>query len=340
MKARRIMACVVVVAVGALAVIGWSRSTQPAVSAATNGAATPATQSGIPGIVAKLSPSVVTIMTTTGLGSGVVWSSDGTIVTADHVVTGSTQVTIQFEDGKIVDGLVVAGDPTTDLAVVKANRTGLPAATFSKTPPKVGDLAVAIGSPLGFENTANAGIVSGLGRSFPGTPGQTPTSLDLLQTDADISPGDSGGALIDAQGQVIGINEAYIPPSAGAVSIGFATRATTVEQVIPQLLKTGKAVHPYFGAQLSELTPQTAQQLNVGANAGMAVQAVVPGGPAANAGIQVGDVITAMDKTQVLTTVDFITALRSHQPGDVVTVTLVRGTTTLAAKVTLSEQPG
>jgi serine protease DegQ len=338
MKARRVTGWIIVVVVAALAVVGWTRSTNSSGSTAS-AAAAPATNGGIPAIVSKLSPSVVTIITNSGLGSGVVWSSNGTIVTADHVVTGFTQVTIQYEDGKLGNGQVLAGDPITDLAVVKADRTGLPAATFAKTSPKVGDLAVAVGSPLGFENTANAGIVSGLGRSFPGTPGQSPTTLDLLQTDADISPGDSGGALIDAQGQVMGINEAYIPPSAGAVSIGFATPATTVNDIVPQLLKTGQAVHPYFGAQLSELAPSTAQQLNVGTSAGMVVQGVVAGGPAANAGIQVGDVITAMDKTPVPTVVAFVTALRSHKPGDVVTVTLVRGATNITATVTLTEQP-
>jgi S1-C subfamily serine protease len=163
--------------------------------------------------------------------------------------------------------------------------------------------------------------------------------LDLLQTDADISPGDSGGALIDAQGQVIGINEAYIPPSAGAVSIGFATPATTVENIVPQLLKNGVAVHPYFGAQLSEITPQTAPQTSGGPSAGLAVLSVVTGGPAGNAGIQTGDVVTAMDKTQLATVVEFITALRSHKPGDVVTVTILRGTATLPVSVTLTEQP-
>jgi serine protease DegQ len=244
MNLRRVAGLVVVVALAALAVAGWSRSTNASQATNTSGstssaeAVAPAAELGIPAIVSKLSPSVVTIIAGNRLGSGVVWSSDGTIVTANHVVTGSSQVKVQFEHGKLVNGHVLAGDPITDLAVVKTDRNGLSAATFAKTSPEVGALAVAIGSPLGFENTANAGIVSGLGRSFPGTPGQTPEMLDLLQTDADISPGDSGGALIDARGQVIGINEAYVPPSEGAVSVGFATPATTVNHVVPQLLKS------------------------------------------------------------------------------------------------------
>lgn len=226
------------VVVAGLAVAGWARPTNTAGTAAS---AAPAAEMGIPAIVSKVTPSVVTITTSSGLGSGVVWSRDGTIVTADHVVTGSTHVTIELANGKLVNGRVLAEDPIADVAVVKADRTGLPPATFAKQLPKVGAVAIAIGSPLGFTNTANAGIVSGLGRSFPGSPGQTPVPLDLLQTDADISPGDSGGALVDAKGHVIGINEAYIPPSEGAVSIGFATPATTVSRIVGQLLKHSKA---------------------------------------------------------------------------------------------------
>jgi serine protease DegQ len=337
---RRVIAGVIIgTCAAAIVVAGWSTSTNRTPTTAKAGAVVPAAQPGIPALVSKTSPSVVTILTNDGLGSGVVWSSDGNIVTANHVVTGSKRVTVQFEDGKTVKGATIAGDPITDLAVVKVDRTGLPAATFAKATPRVGALAVAIGSPLGFENTVNAGIVSGLGRSFPSAPGQPPTMLDLIQTDADIAPGDSGGALVDARGQVIGINEAYIPPSAGAVSIGFATPATTVLDIVPQLLERGRAVHPSFGAQLSQLTPDTAQQLDVGTDAGMVVQGVTAGGPAAGAGIQPGDVITAMDTTQSPTTAAFATALRSHQPGDAVTVTIVRGTSTLTPKVTLGEQP-
>jgi S1-C subfamily serine protease len=336
MSRRGVAVAIIGVCVAVVAAAGWSKSTN---GAASQRAVAPAAQPGIPALVSKLSPSVVTILTNDGLGSGVVWSSDGLIVTADHVVSGSKQVAVQFADGKTVRGAVVAGDRITDLAVVKVGRTGLPAATFAKATPRVGALAVAIGSPFGFENSANAGIVSGLGRSFPGSPGQSPTTLDLIQTDADIAPGDSGGALVDAHGRVIGINEAYIPPSAGAVSIGFATPARTVIDIVPQLLRRGWAVHPSIGAQLSELTPDTAQQLHVGTDAGMVVRAVTAGGPAAGAGIQPGDVITAVGTTSSPTTVAFARALRAHEPGDVVTITIVRGTSTVTPTVTVGEQP-
>jgi len=336
MSRRVVVGAIIGVCVAVVAVAGWSTSTN---GAARQRAVAPAAQPGIPALVSKLSPAVVTILTSDGLGSGVVWSSDGLIVTADHVVRGSTQVAVQFADGKTVRGAVVAGDRITDLAVVKVHRAGLPAATFAKAMPRVGALAVAIGSPFGFENSANAGIVSGLGRSFPGPPGQAPTALDLIQTDADIAPGDSGGALVDADGRVIGINEAYIPPSAGAVSIGFATPATTVIDIVPELLERGRVMHPSIGAQLSELTPDTAHQLHVGTDAGMVVLRVTDGGPAAGAGIQPGDVITALGTTRSPTSTAFVSALRAHEPGDVVTVTVVRGTSTITPELTVSEQP-
>jgi S1-C subfamily serine protease len=248
MRTRRVAGGFIVVVVAALAIAGWTRAPSVTGAATSVGPVTLLTPPpSIPDLVSKLSPSVVTISTTTGIGSGVVWAADGTIVTANHVVTGSTQVTVELADGKLVSGRVLAGDPMTDLAVLKVDRAGLQAAVFANTPPRVGDLAVAMGSPLGLANTATAGIISGLGRSAPGTPGQSPTLLGLLQTDADISPGDSGGALIDAEGQVMGINEAYIPPAEGAVSIGFATPATTVNVVVPRLLENSKAVREYSG---------------------------------------------------------------------------------------------
>jgi S1-C subfamily serine protease len=178
----------------------------------------------VPDVVRRVEPSVVSIFTRDGLGSGVIWSSDGLIVTDHHVVAGNEQVEVAFADGRRAPARVLAGDPVTDLAVLQAERTGLPQATFQAERPEVGEQAIAIGTPLGFERTVTAGIVSGLYRTLPNPqqPGQM--MVDLLQTDAAISPGNSGGALVNADAEVIGINEAYSPPSMGAVAIGFATR--------------------------------------------------------------------------------------------------------------------
>jgi serine protease DegQ len=293
----------------------------------------------IPDIVRRVQPSVVTIITSEGLGSGVVWSRDGVIVTDQHVVAGSRRVEVAFADGRRVAGTVKGGDDITDVAVVQADRKDLPPATFQPQLPQVGELAIAIGSPLGFENTVTAGIISGLHREIPGSGQQTQSLVDLIQTDAPISPGNSGGALVNARGQVIGISEAYIPPSQGAVSIGFAIPAATVVDIVGQLLRNGRAQHAFFGIQPDDLTPEIAQQLGVDTTSGVVVLDVVSGGPAAKAGMRPGDVITAIDGKQVATVEDFLAALRPHRPGDTVTATFFRGAAKRDAKVVLTDRP-
>ncbi|HZB59845.1 MAG TPA: trypsin-like peptidase domain-containing protein, partial [Actinomycetota bacterium] len=188
--------------------------TAPAPSA--NASAQAAAAGDIPGVVRKVEPSVVTIAHDQGTGSGVVWSKDGVVVTNAHVVGDVERVEVAFFDGRRADGRVRATDPDTDLAVVDVERGDLQPATFQKTLPAVGELAVAMGSPLGFQNTITAGIISGLHREIPGSAEQGIRSLvDLIQTDAAISPGNSGGALVNGQGEVVGINVAYIPPEQG-----------------------------------------------------------------------------------------------------------------------------
>jgi serine protease DegQ len=293
----------------------------------------------IPDIVRRVQPSVVTIFTSQGLGSGVIWSRNGIVVTDAHVVAGATQVQIAFADGRRVNGTVKASDEVTDLAVVQADRQDLPPATFQPRLPVVGDLAVAIGSPLGFENTVTSGIISGLHRQIPGSAQQSQSLVDLIQTDAAISPGNSGGALVNGAGQVVGINEAYIPPSQGAVSIGFATPAATVVNVVQQLLRQGRAQHAFIGIQPGELTPEIAQQLGVSQTQGVVVMDVVDNGPAAKAGLRPGDVIVAVDSKQVATVEDFLAVLRPHKPGDTVTVTFLRGDASQSTDVTLADRP-
>ena len=293
----------------------------------------------IPDVVSKVQTSVVTIITSKGLGSGVVWSADGIVVTDEHVVTGTKQVEVAFADGRRVSGTVRAADQVTDLAVVQANRKSLPAATFQRELPRVGDLAIAMGSPLGFENTVTAGIISGLHREIPGSGQQTQSLVDLIQTDAPISPGNSGGAVVNAAGQVIGISEAFIPPSQGAVSIGFAIPAATVVDIVNQLLQSGRARHAFLGIQPGDLTPEIAQQLGVSATSGVVVLDVVSGGPAAKAGMQPGDVITAINGKQVSNVEDFLSTLRPLSPGNTVTVSYLRGKDKREAKVVLADRP-
>ncbi|MFP5371033.1 MAG: S1C family serine protease, partial [Actinomycetes bacterium] len=186
----------------------------------------------IPDLVQEVEPSIVSVRTNRGEGSGVVWSDDGIVVTNDHVIAGANRVEVVFADGRRTDAEVIATDPRTDLAVLRSGRKDVPKATFATGLPRVGELAVAVGNPLGFENTVTAGVISGLGRAIPGAAQRAPALIDLIQTDAAISPGNSGGALVNARGEVVGINVAHIPPAAGAESLGFAIPSPTVIDVV------------------------------------------------------------------------------------------------------------
>jgi S1-C subfamily serine protease len=306
-------------------------------------------------VASVLSPSVVQINVSgvqhtpyglqkeEGIGSGVIYRSDGYIITNNHVVEGSRGVEIAFADGTTERGRVVGADPTTDIAVVKVDRNNLPAASFASGDPMVGQTAVAVGSPSGFESTVTSGIVSGTGREVPAqiTGGRQDSSLvDLIQTDAAISPGNSGGALADREGRVIGINVAYLPPGeTGAENIGFAIPSDTAVSVADQIIKNGQAVHPYLGVYLSDLTQETARRFGSPVDSGALVEKVEPGSPADVAGIQRGDVVIAVGSEDVRSSGDLISALRNHQPGDTVDLTLLRNGERSQLQVDLAESP-
>lgn len=312
-----------------------SASGSPSLGAVAAGAGS----AQIPDIAARLQPSVVTIFVGQGLGSGVVYTADGLILTNEHVVRGATAVQVGFADGSRVAGTVRATDAVTDLALVQADRTNLPVPKYQTILPRIGDLDVVIGSPLGFENTVTAGIVSGLHREIPGSAAEGQSLVELLQTDAAISPGNSGGAVVNGAGEVIGVSEAYIPPSAGAVSLGFAIPAATVVDVADQLRTNGRAEHAFAGIEQAPITPQIANQLGLPNTDGAVVLSVVRGGPADQAGMRPGDVLTAFDGKPVRTPEDFLAALRPHRPGDVVTATVRRGTQTQQLSLTLAGRP-
>ncbi len=283
----------------------------------------PPASAGYADVVQRLTPSVVTVRTDGGLGSGVVFRPD-VVLTNQHVVADARAVVIEYADGTSSPGRVLATDVVTDLAVVRTERTGLPVPEYRTPLPRPGEVVLAMGSPLGFENSVTAGIVSGLNRAIPGSAAQTRALVDLIQTDAPISPGNSGGALLDAAGRVIGINEAYIPPAAGAVSLGFAIPAATAVDIAEQLLADGTATHPYLGVSLGRLTPQIAQALDVGVDAGVLVLGVEPGGPARTAGVRQGDVIVAVADRPVASIEDVLGVLRDTEPGQQVGLTVVR----------------
>jgi serine protease DegQ len=283
----------------------------------------------VPELVRMVEPSVVAVQVATtfgqfGEGSGVIIRDDGIIVTNNHVVQDAGSVTIALADGTRVEGEVIATDPFTDLALVSIDREGLPAARLADEYPEIGELAVALGNPLGFENSVTAGIISGLGRAIPEAATRGGVALvDLVQTDAAISPGNSGGALVGADGRVVGINVAYIPPVAGAVSLGFAIPAPTVSDVVNELLQDGSAEHAYLGANLTTVTPQIAEQYGLTVDAGVGVLSVEAGGPADAVGIEPGDVITEIDGEPVRDLAGFLTALRRYDPSDGAELTIV-----------------
>jgi len=291
---------------------------------------------GVPEVVEEVQPSVVAIVTDVSEGSGVIYDDDGAVVTNAHVVADAQTVEVVFADGSRADADVVAGDPSVDLAVIRTNRDDLRAAEFSDATPRVGELAVAIGNPLGFENTVTAGIISGLERTVPGGGAAL---VGLLQTDAAISPGNSGGALVGASGEVIGINVAYIPPQGGAVAIGFAIPSVVVIDVADELLADGRVQHAFLGITPRALTRQLAEQYGIEADSGVLVVQVLPASPAADAGIRTGDVIVAIGDEPVDEPGDLLAELRTRDPGDRVELTLLRAGEEVTVQVEIGAAP-
>jgi S1-C subfamily serine protease len=312
----------------------------------TAGGSSPSAAAGLdlPALVERVQPSVVAVRVRTaeggGEGSGVIFDADGLIVTNNHVVEGGQQVRVVYASGDTVEAEIVAADPDTDLAVLRVADRDLPAAPFRDGLPRVGEFAMALGNPLGFEGSVSAGIVSGLGRSIPGAGVQGGRALvDLIQTDAAISPGNSGGALVDAEGRIIGINVAYLPPQAGAVSLGFAIPAPTARSVIDQLLEDGTVYHPYLGVNPVDLTPQIAEQFSVDAEAGVILVSVGEGTPAARAGLRQGDVLTRAGDRALEGVGDLFAALREVGEGETLELELLRDGRRETVTVTPTARP-
>lgn len=260
--------------------------------------------------VREVEPSVVAVLTDVGEGSGVVYSSDGTIVTNQHVVAPANEITIVLADGDRLPAEVVAADMLTDLAVLRVDRTDLPGAELETELPPVGSLAIAVGNPLGFESTVTAGIVSGLHRSIVG-----------------------------ADGNVIGINVAFIPPHARAVSIGFAIPAETVVSVVEELVDDGEVEHVFFGIRPTAVTPQVAERLGLARDHGVLVLDVVPDSPADRGGIEAVDLVVEVDGETVRDIGAFLRRLRGHDAGDDMTVTVLRDGDERRVEVVLDEGP-
>ena len=307
--------------------------------------------------VARVMPAVVVIQSSSsggvlgganGIGSGSIFDSNGWILTNKHVVDGADQISVQLNDSRIFKGRVYGIDTLTDLAIVKIDATGLPAAPLGSSDAlQLGQLAIAIGNPLGtFENTVTTGVVSGLGRQIRAgdTVGTSSEQLNnLIQTDAAINPGNSGGPLINSAGQVIGINTAV---NQNAQGIGFAI-PINVARPIMKLAVAGKEIaRPWIGVYYTPIDAQLAKDRGLSVNHGVLIDAaangapgVFPGSPAAKAGLKDGDVVVAVDGAVVDQDHDLSTRILPHVPGDVVALSVVRAGRTMEIRVTLGTLP-
>jgi putative serine protease PepD len=301
----------------------------PAPLAAAGGGPAPGTAAGR--VYAAVADGVVAVQVDGGSGTGFVIDDDGTIVTNAHVVGDSGSAAVRFGDSRsAVPARVLGTDPSTDLAVIRVDPSRatklrpLPLADSDAV--RVGDNVVAIGHPFGLDRTATAGIVSGLGREIESPNG---FSIDeVIQTDAAINPGNSGGPLVDTRGRVVGVNSQIATAGAGGnVGVGFAVPANTVREVVPRLTRGETIERPYLGVTTS-----------AGAS-GVVVQAVVPGGPAADGGIEAGDRVVSIDGDRVTEPGDVTDALDGLEPGDTVSVEVERDGRRERIDVELGERP-
>jgi putative serine protease PepD len=288
-----------------------------------------------------------------GQGSGFVYDAEGHIVTNDHVVEGAEQVSVRFWDGSTYDATVVGTDPSTDLAVIKVDAPASvlkPLELGDSTQLSVGEGVVALGSPFGLEGTATSGIVSALNREMTSPNGFTISNS--IQTDAAINHGNSGGPLLNAAGQVIGVNTQIKSDSGGNDGIGFAVPSSTVAEIVPQIVSSGSVEHAYLGVAVASLPQSVADELGV--PAGVMVTEVRQGTPAAEAGLRAatgsatvdgqsyptgGDVITAVDGTAVADGAGLQSAIDAKRPGDSVEITYTRDGSSTTVQVSLGTRP-
>jgi serine protease DegQ len=271
-----------------------------------------------------------------GLGSGVVVSDDGYILTNNHVVEGATEVAVALSEGKPVATRVVGTDPETDLAVLKIDARALhPIELADSDSVQIGDVVLAIGNPFGVGQTVTQGIVSGTGRNRVGIN----TFENFIQTDAAINPGNSGGALVDATGRLIGINTAILSPSGGSLGIGFAIPTRTATEVMKQLIEEGRVVRGWLGVEAQDVTQELARAVGIRATEGALVVRLVPGGPADRGGLRPGDVVVAVDGKRIGDTRDLVNATAAEKPGTQGEYTVIRDGNQTAVRVEVGRRP-
>ena len=272
----------------------------------------------------------------TGLGSGVIVSPDGYILTNNHVVEGADEIDVTLSDSRRARARVVGTDPETDLAILKVELDKLPVIVLGNSDElAVGDIVLAIGNPFGVGQTVTSGIVSALGRSQLGIN----TFENFIQTDAAINPGNSGGALTDINGNLMGINTAIYSRSGGSMGIGFAIPVSTAKHVMESIVKNGRVVRGWIGVEPNELTPELAQTFGIQTAQGVIVTGVLNTGPAAAAGMRPGDVITQVDGQPVRTVSELLTRIAALTPGQPAPFTLQRRGDTVQVSVTPAQRP-
>jgi serine protease Do len=250
-----------------------------------------------------------------GTASGFFISSDGYILTNNHVVQDAEKITVRTKDGRSLSARLIGRDPATDLAVIRVDGDGFPFVSFEdRAKPRVGDWVVAVGNPFGLGGTATAGIVSALSRRNVGESNY----VDYMQIDAPINRGNSGGPTFDIYGRVVGVNTMIYSPSGGSVGIGFDIPASTAASVSRQLIDHGKVVRGYIGATIQTVTPEIADSLGLPSDKGALVAEVVPGGPSDQAGLKSGDLVQSVDGNPIATAEDLTRQVGLAHPGDIV----------------------
>jgi len=270
------------------------------------------------------------------LGSGVLVSSEGYVLTNHHVIESADEIEVLLSDGRRATAKVVGSDPETDLAVVKVDLKGLPSIVFGRPESaKVGDVMLAIGNPFGVGQTVTMGIVSALGRSHLGIN----TFENFIQTDAAINPGNSGGALVDAQGNLLGINTAIYSRSGGSLGIGFAIPANMGRAIMEQIIATGSVTRGWIGVEIQEITPELAESFKLPKNQGAIIAGVMKGGPADKGGIKPGDVLMEIDAKPVTDSSAMLNLIAQLVPGSETKMKILREGKPQELSVAIGKRP-
>ena len=273
---------------------------------------------------------------TNSLGSGVIASPDGYVLTNHHVVDGADEIEVLMADGSSAKARVVGTDPETDLAVLRIDMAELPAIVFGNAEDaRVGDVVLAVGNPFGVGQTVTMGIISALGRTQLGIN----TFENFIQTDAAINPGNSGGALVDTEGRLLGINTAIYSRTGGSLGIGFAIPATTARQVMDQIIATGSVTRGYIGVEPQDLTPELAEAFRLPRKDGAIIAGVMRGGPADRAGVRVGDILVDVDGRPIPNTTTMLNVIAQLEPGSTVTFRFLRDGTTVQVPIRIGKRP-